>query len=548
MAESDAAPAEYRVLARKYRPKGLDELRGQDALVRTLRNAVASGRIAQAFLLTGVRGVGKTTTARILARILNCVGPDGRGGVTAEPCGVCEQCVAIAEDRHVDVVEMDAATHTQVEKMRELLDSARYRPVVGRYKIYVVDEVHMLSGHSFNAMLKMLEEPPEHLKFVFATTELRKIPTTVLSRCQRFDLRRIDAGELAAYFAEIVGKEGAEASDAALALIARAADGSARDGLSILDQALAQGRGRVVEENVREMLGLADRGLVFDLFEAAMGGDIAAALANLEGQYAAGVDPVVVLGDLLEFTHWLSRYKAAPDAARYAAPEFERERGAALAERLAVPHLTRAWQILLKGIGEARLAPDSLQAVEMTLIRLAHSADLPTPEEALKALDDRKEAASPLPSRPAPPPERTAPPPTTPPAGMDPMPGTFTELLALVERKRSAILHANLRNNVHPVSYAPGRLEFRPADAAPPDLARDIARALERWTGERWMVAVSSRPGEDTVAEQEERRRRARLRRAAADPGVARILEVFPGAEIVDVHDPDDSQAENTGR
>ena len=563
MAESDTSPAGYRVLARKYRPTKLDELKGQDALVRTLRNAVASGRIAQAFLFAGVRGVGKTTTARILARILNCVGPDGRGGVTAEPCGVCDPCAAIAEDRHVDVVEMDAATHTQVDKMRELLDSARYRPVMGRYKIYVVDEVHMLSGHSFNAMLKMLEEPPEHLKFVFATTELRKIPATVLSRCQRFDLRRIEAGELAAYFADIVARENAEASEAALALIARAADGSVRDGLSILDQALAQGRGDVAEEDVREMLGLADRGLVFDLFEAAMGGDAGAALANLDRQYAAGVDPAAVLEDLLEFAHWLSRRKAAPDAARAAAPEFERVRGGALAERLAVPHLVRAWQILLKGIGEARTAPDSLQAAAMTLIRLAHSADLPTPEEALRALDGRETAA---PRRPAPPsaPAHAADPGSgrtdrapdpdgaasspAPAAGTESMPNSFDELLALMERKREGLLHAHLRANVHLVSYEPGKLEFRPADAAPPELARDIAAALERWTGGRWMVAVSSQPGEDTVADREENRRRERLGRAAADPGVARILDAFPGAEVVGVRDAGDNRAENAGR
>ena len=563
MAESDTSPAGYRVLARKYRPTKLDELKGQDALVRTLRNAVASGRIAQAFLFAGVRGVGKTTTARILARILNCVGPDGRGGVTAEPCGVCDPCAAIAEDRHVDVVEMDAATHTQVDKMRELLDSARYRPVMGRYKIYVVDEVHMLSGHSFNAMLKMLEEPPEHLKFVFATTELRKIPATVLSRCQRFDLRRIEAGELAAYFADIVARENAEASEAALALIARAADGSVRDGLSILDQALAQGRGDIAEEDVREMLGLADRGLVFDLFEAAMGGDAGAALANLDRQYAAGVDPAAVLEDLLEFAHWLSRRKAAPDAARAAAPEFERVRGGALAERLAVPHLVRAWQILLKGIGEARTAPDSLQAAAMTLIRLAHSADLPTPEEALRALDGGETTA---PRRPAPPsaPAHAADPGSgrtdrapdldgaasspAPAAGTEAMPNSFDELLALMERKREGLLHAHLRANVHLVSYEPGKLEFRPADAAPPELARDIAAALERWTGGRWMVAASSQPGEDTVADREENRRRERLGRAAADPGVARILDAFPGAKVVDVRDAGDNRAENAGR
>ncbi|MBN34919.1 MAG: DNA polymerase III subunit gamma/tau [Rhodospirillaceae bacterium] len=569
MAEQDDTATDYRVLARKYRPTSLDGLRGQDALVRTLRNAVASGRIAQAFLLTGVRGVGKTTTARILARILNCVGPDGSGGVTAEPCGVCEQCVAIAEDRHVDVLEIDAASHTGIDNMRELLEAARYRPVMGRYKIYVMDEVHMLSNAAFNALLKTLEEPPEHLKFVFATTELRKIPATILSRCQRFDLRRIDAGELQTYFAELVGKEGAEASDDALALIARAADGSARDGLSILDQAIAQGQGKVAEDDVRDMLGLADRGLVFDLYEAVMGGDIAKALANLDGQYAAGVDPVVVLEDLLEFTHWLTRYKAAPEAASYAAPEFERERGSAMAQKLTVPHLTRAWQILLKGINEARTAPNSLQAVEMTLVRVAHSADLPTPEEALKTvlnggtlLNAAGSAAAPAaaPSVPSssaseavslPEPEPVAPPPTPAPAPAEgdqaSMPATFGDLLVLLETQREARLRAMLRGNVHLVAYEPGKIEFRPDDLAPPELSRDLARTLETITGARWMVAISSQPGADTIVEQEEAWRVARIKDAEADPGVAGILDAFPGAEVVAVHDPEDIKTESTG-
>jgi DNA polymerase-3 subunit gamma/tau len=574
MADQDKTPSAYRVLARKYRPDTLDGLRGQDALVRTLRNAVASGRIAQAFLLTGVRGVGKTTTARILARILNCVGPDGTGGVTAEPCGMCEQCVAIAEDRHVDVLEIDAASHTGIDNMRDLLEASRYRPVMGRYKIYVMDEVHMLSNAAFNALLKTLEEPPEHLKFVFATTELRKIPATILSRCQRFDLRRIDAAELATYFAELVEKEDAEASAEALALIARAADGSARDGLSILDQAIAQGQGKVTEEDVRDMLGLADRGLVFDLYEAVLGGKVAEALANLDGQYAAGVDPVVVLEDLLELTHWLTRYKAAPEAASHAAPEFERERGAAMAEKLTVPHLTRAWQILLKGIGEARMAPNSLQAVEMTLVRLAHAADLPTPEEALRTMLSGEGAApaaagasAPTASAPAAPsaaqvlaampaPEpivatpAQAPAPAAkpaPPAGTA-SPTSFQALLGLVGEKSEAHMLALLRGNVHLVSFKPGHIEFRPDEHAPPELARDLARNLEQWTGERWMVAVSSQQGDPTVVEQEEAARVARLQAAAQDPGVARILEAFPGSEVVEVHGAAETPMENKGR
>jgi DNA polymerase-3 subunit gamma/tau len=581
MADQDQAPSAYRVLARKYRPESLEGLRGQDALVRTLRNAVASGRIAQAFLLTGVRGVGKTTTARILARILNCVGPDGNGGVTAEPCGVCDQCVAIAQDRHVDVLEIDAASHTGIDNMRDLLEASRYRPVMGRYKIYVMDEVHMLSNAAFNALLKTLEEPPEHLKFVFATTELRKIPATILSRCQRFDLRRVDAAELATYFAELVEKEEAQASPEALALIARAADGSVRDGLSILDQAIAQGQGKVTDEDVRDMLGLADRGLVFDLYEAVMGGNIAGALANLDGQYAAGVDPVVVLEDLLELTHWLTRFKAAPEAASHAAPEFERERGAAMAAKLTVPHLTRAWQILLKGISEARMAPNSLQAVEMTLVRLAHASDLPTPEEALKtvltgdsgpgaagsgpspsgssAASSTPSAAQALAALPDPDPvvavaapapvTAVAPDPVAPqaetetPATLE----TFADLLRLVEENNEVHMLALLRGNVHLVSFRPGHIEFRPDEHAPPELSRDLARNLEQWTGERWLVAVSSQPGDATLVEQEEAARVARLNEAARDPGVAQILEAFPGAEVVEVHDAVDTPMENNG-
>ena len=555
MPEQESEPAgarDYRVLARRYRPSDLDGLIGQDALVRTLRNAVDAGRVAQAFLLTGVRGVGKTTTARILARMLNCVGPDGGGGVTARPCGACAQCVAIAADRHVDVLEMDAASHTGVDNIRELLEAARYRPVMGRCKVYVMDEVHMLSGAAFNALLKTLEEPPEHLKFVLATTELRKIPATVLSRCQRFDLRRVDSGLLARHFSDIVSREGAEATADALALIARAADGSVRDGLSILDQALAQGRGKVEEPDLRRMLGLADRGLLFDLFEAAMAGRVAEALDNLAAQYEAGVDPAAVIEDLLELTHWLTRRKAAPEAASRAAAGFERERGAAMAERLSVPRLDRSWRVLLKGLGELRQAPSSLQAAEMTLVRLAHVAELPTPAQAMRRLGAAPAAGSEAPQGPPaaavadspPPPAPAAVADSPPPAGVAPgtgsaaMPASFGELLALAEKKRAALLLSSLRGHVRLVAFDRGRIEFNPTEDAPAGLARDLARGLERWTGARWTVSVSSAPGAPTIAEREHAARAARVAEVERHPLAARILERFPGARVTTVHDP----------
>ena len=354
---TDAAqPAPYRVLARKYRPTDFAGLIGQEAMVRTLTNAIQSGRLAHAFVLTGVRGVGKTTTARIIARALNCVGPDGQGGPTIDPCGVCEHCKAIAEDRHVDVLEMDAASRTGVNDIREIIEGVRYRPTSARFKVYIIDEVHMLSTAAFNALLKTLEEPPEHVKFVFATTEIRKIPVTVLSRCQRFDLRRVDIDVLAAHFAGIVAKESAQVEEAALRLIARAADGSVRDGLSLLDQAISHGAGLVTEAQVRDMLGLADRARVFDLFELVMRGQVAPALDQIGEQYSLGADPAVVLQDMLELTHWLTRLKISPDAADTAgtASETERVRGRQMAQTLGMAHLTRAWQMLLKGLQETR--------------------------------------------------------------------------------------------------------------------------------------------------------------------------------------------------
>ena len=381
-ANGDAA---YRVLARKYRPQDFSQLVGQEALVRTITNAIREERIAHAFILTGVRGVGKTTTARIIARSLNCIGPDGQGGPTVTPCGVCEHCIAIAESRHVDVLEMDAASRTGVDNMRELLDGVRYLPASARFKIYIIDEVHMLSTGAFNALLKTLEEPPSHVKFIFATTETRKLPVTVLSRCQRFDLRRVGAELLVGHFAGIVEAEGATAEAEALNLIAGAAEGSVRDGLSLLDQAIAHCGGKVTAQQVREMLGLADRVRIYDLFEGLMRGDVPAALAQLREQYDLGADPEVVLRDLLELTHLLTRLQVAPEAgADPGLSETERQRAEALAQGLSMPVLARTWQMLLKGLGEVRGAPSALAAAEMILIRLAYSSDLPTPADAVR--------------------------------------------------------------------------------------------------------------------------------------------------------------------
>ncbi|MBT3307754.1 MAG: DNA polymerase III subunit gamma/tau, partial [Alphaproteobacteria bacterium] len=365
--------AAYQVFARKYRPSTFADLVGQDAMVRTLTNAIQSDRLAQAYILTGVRGIGKTSTARIIARALNCIGEDGAGGPTAEPCGVCENCTAIAEDRHVDVLEMDAASRTGVDDIREVIDGVRYRPTSARFKIYIIDEVHMLSRHAFNALLKTLEEPPEHVKFVFATTEIRKVPVTVLSRCQRFDLRRVDMETLKAHFASIAETESAKVSDGALHLIARAADGSVRDGLSLLDQAISHadsGGEEIGEDEVRAMLGLADRSRSFELLESVMAGDVAPALDLLDQLYKEGADPLAVLEDLLEITHWLTRIKVTPAAADGPdVPEIERVRGRDIEGRLTMTALARAWQMLLKGLGEVRQAPSPIQAAEMILVR-----------------------------------------------------------------------------------------------------------------------------------------------------------------------------------
>jgi len=562
--------APYRVLARKYRPARFEELIGQEAMVRTLTNAIRTGRLAHAFMLTGVRGVGKTTTARIIARALNCIGLDGTAGPTATPCGQCQNCIGIAEDRHVDVIEMDAASRTSVEDIRELIEGVRYRPVMARYKVYIVDEVHMLSRSAFNALLKTLEEPPEHVKFIFATTEIRKVPVTVLSRCQRFDLRRVEAKTLTQHFAAIAAKEGVAIEPTAAALVARAADGSVRDGLSLLDQAIALSGTTVSEAQVRAMLGLADRTQAFDLFEAAMRGDAAAALSSFATLYASGADPALILQDLLELAHWVTRLKLAPSAAEDPTiPEAERVRGGTLATHLSVPVLARAWQMLLKGLAETQTAPHPGQSAEMVLIRLAYAADLPTPADLVRKATAAGASGSGLGSqpvserRPIRAPESVAQtprnttleasasgrgtalaarpqpqPPVPAPATEElPQPDSFVAAAQLFADRREAILHAHIRNNLHLVRFEVGRIEVRPTEHAPANLTNRMGELLTKWTGRRWIVSVSRQEGAKTLSQAAASEAEKVLNEAAAHPLVKAALETFPGAAIEAVRD-----------
>ncbi|HLY05445.1 MAG TPA: DNA polymerase III subunit gamma/tau [Rhizomicrobium sp.] len=550
----------YRVLARKYRPQDFTGLIGQEALVRTLKNAFATGRIAHAFMLTGVRGVGKTTTARIIARALNCVGPDGtRKEPTIHPCGVCEPCIAIAESRHMDVLEMDGASNNGVEEVRQIVDSVRYAPASARYKVYIVDEVHMLSKAAFNALLKTLEEPPPHVEFIFATTEIRKVPVTILSRCQRFDLRRIETDALIAHLANIAGQEKVEIEPAALALIARAAEGSVRDSLSLLDQAIAHEEGHAIRaDSVRDMLGLADRGRILDLFEKTMRGDIAAALAELSDIYNSGADPLVVMQDLLEITHFLTRLKVAPDAQGYFdGGSGEAKRAAAMAAELSISVLTRAWQMLLKGLFEVRDATRPIAAAEMALVRLAYAADLPPTDKLVRDVLEQDWSTS---STPAPRSTRTTLSTTAVVRGGDsvgaqalpraeneisprmqtsegPTLGTLADIAALAAAKGASVLRVQIENHVHLVRLEPGQIEFRPAAAAPRTLAGDLAQKLKEWTGTRWVVTLAREGGEPTLAEQRKAAREKKLEQVAQSPMVRAVLDRFPGAEIVAVRD-----------
>jgi DNA polymerase-3 subunit gamma/tau len=550
---TDTAPG-YQVLARKYRPARFDDLIGQEPMVRTLRNAFASGRIPHAWMLTGVRGVGKTTTARILARGLNYASEDGAGGPNVDLADQGVHCRAIMEGRHPDVIEMDAASHTGIDDIRDIIDSARYSPVSARYKVYIIDEVHMLSKQAFNGLLKTLEEPPAHVKFVFATTEIRKVPVTVLSRCQRFDLRRVEAAVLIEHLAGIAEKENVEADRQALRQIARAAEGSVRDALSILDQAIAHGAGHVDAEVVQAMLGLADRTRTVDLFEQVMKGDTAAALAEIEALHQTGADPAVVLTDLAEFTHYVTRLKLAPAAAGQAAlSETERVRGTAFAETLSVRVLSRAWQILVKGIAEVAQASRPLAAADMVLVRLCHAADLPTPDEAIRLLAERSAespAASQV-SRASPPsggssgrmtsaaPLRQPQPEPRPSPGAGPELRRFDDVIARARAEREIVLANALERWVRPVRFEPGQIEIALTPEADPGLPQQLGQVLQRWTGRRWIVAISREEvGAETAREARRRGEATLMEEVRADPLVQSVLARFPGAEITAIRTP----------
>ena len=558
---TDAPGTRYQVLARKYRPETFADLVGQEPMVRTLKNAFAADRIAQAFIMTGIRGTGKTTTARIIAKGLNCVGEDGTGGPTTEPCGRCEHCVAIMEGRHVDVMEMDAASRTGVGDIREIIESVHYRAASARYKIYIIDEVHMLSTSAFNALLKTLEEPPAHVKFIFATTEIRKVPVTVLSRCQRFDLRRIEPEAMLALLRRIATAEGAAITDEALALITRAAEGSARDATSLLDQAISHGAGETTADQVRAMLGLADRGRVMDLLDLILKGDAAGALGEIGAQYSDGADPMAVLRDLAEITHWVSVIKITPEAASdpTVAPE-ERTRGQAMAAALPMRVLTRMWQMLLKSLEEVAAAPNAMMAAEMAVIRMTHVADLPDPEQLIRRLAEGPGPAAPAGRGPAPGGQTTHAAPraqvTAAPSGNGAATAlarapevalaryaSFPAVVELIRANRDVKLLLEVENHLRLVRYAPGRIEFEPSADAPPDLAATLAGRLQGWTGVRWGVSVVSAGGQPTIAETRDARALTAKEKARENPLVQAVFAAFPEAEIVAVRTPAEIEA-----
>jgi DNA polymerase-3 subunit gamma/tau len=541
----------YRVLARKYRPTTFEQLIGQEAMVRTLSNAIESGRLPHAWMLTGVRGIGKTTTARIIARALNCTGADGKSGPTIHPCGKCDACRSIMDDRHVDVLEMDAASRTSVDDIREIIDGVRYGPASARYKIYILDEVHMLSKNAFNALLKTLEEPPPHTKFIFATTEIRKVPVTVLSRCQRFDLRRIDSEMLAKHFNDVVGWEKVKAEPEAIKLIAHAADGSVRDGLSLLDQAIARGNGDILTADVKDMLGLADRGQSLSLCRHILRGEMKPALEVFGAMQQAGSDPLQILQDMCDLVHLLTRGQVIPGFAEDPSlPEYDRQLLTDVSD-VKIPALARSWQILLKGINEVQQAPHPQQAAEMVLIRLAYAAELPPPGDLIKQLRETMQSgggagiSAPAPNGGNAPRARMASggsalasaiaqqslPQASAPLGQ-PAPTNFMELVELFATNREGALHAQLYNHAHPVRCEPGLLEVRLDAGAPQNFIGRISQCLMDWTGQRWMVSLSDRDGETSLADKDRAVEKKRQDRAGAHPLMQAVMSHFPGAKV----------------
>ena len=545
----------YKVLARKYRPETFKDLVGQAAMVQTLQNAFEADRIAQAFILTGIRGTGKTTTARIIAKGLNCIGLDQNGGPTIEPCGKCSNCTAIVKGNHVDVMEMDAASRTGVDDIREIIESIYYKASSGRFKVYIIDEVHMLSNSAFNALLKTLEEPPEHVKFIFATTEIRKVPVTVLSRCQRFDLRRIEPEEMMALLQKIAGSEGVNVSEDALRMITRAAEGSARDATSLLDQAISHGGGSSDAKHVRAMLGIADRGRVLDLFEMIMQGDAASALNELGSQYSDGADPIVILKDLAEITHWISVAKITPDINEdpTVTPD-ERMRGIEFSKLLSMRTLTRMWQMLIKSLDEIAVAPSPIMAAEMIIIRLTHAADLPPTEDLIKKIESKLQGANKGKNLETPsknmgvqaisheifqPKQNNASNLKIAPAADEGI-GIFSytkfeDILELVKQNRDVKLLVDIENGLRLVTYRPGYIEFTPTEFAPANLAQRLSNRLKEWTGSRWAVSVVQNGEAETIFEKKEKDAKELETEAYAHPFVKEALVQFPAARIVNV-------------
>ena len=545
----------YKVLARKYRPETFKDLVGQAAMVQTLQNAFEADRIAQAFILTGIRGTGKTTTARIIAKGLNCIGLDQNGGPTIEPCGKCSNCTAIIKGNHVDVMEMDAASRTGVDDIREIIESIYYKASSGRFKVYIIDEVHMLSNSAFNALLKTLEEPPEHVKFIFATTEIRKVPVTVLSRCQRFDLRRIEPEEMMALLQKIAGSEGVNVSEDALRMITRAAEGSARDATSLLDQAISHGGGSSDAKHVRVMLGIADRGRVLDLFEMIMQGDAASALNELGSQYSDGADPIVILKDLAEITHWISVAKITPDINEdpTVTPD-ERMRGIEFSKLLSMRVLTRMWQMLIKSLDEIAVAPSPIMAAEMIIIRLTHAADLPPTEDLIKKIESKLQGANKGKNLETPsknmgaqaishenyqPKQNNASNLKIAPAADEGI-GIFSytkfeDILEVVKQNRDVKLLVDIENGLRLVTYRPGYIEFTPTEFAPANLAQRLSNRLKEWTGSRWAVSVVQNGEAETIFEKKEKDAKELETEAYAHPFVKEALVQFPAARIVNV-------------